>query len=91
MLNSRAASVSFESQHPVVRIGRQLLVIDALLHALLYRTSLASRVIVVPPSACDTGQPALAASAYLANVAASRHRSLADEMTVRDPEATVLG
>ena len=71
MLNSRAASVSFESQHPVVRIGRQLLVIDALLHALLYRTSLASRVIVVPPSACDTGQPALAASACLANVAAS--------------------
>src|SRR6185312_9182580 len=63
MLDSRVANVRFETQHHPVPIRGHLLVIDSLLHGLLYRASFASRVIVVPASACDTGQPALAGNA----------------------------
>src|SRR6185437_9100335 len=88
---SRVANVRFETQHHPVPIRGHLLVIDSLLHGLLYRTSFASRVIVVPASACDTGQPALAASACLAKVAASMPGTAASQTRwLRDPEASIL-
>ena len=54
--------------------------------------SLASRVISVPARACDTGQPALAASAQFTKGGSidTRHLGLAHDVTLGDFEAPAL-